>query len=532
MYYGYSQEKINTRVPNENNTFTLVRNPELLTFITFKISDEAGNKIEFLRVIPPSPKISSFTVGTVHGFDSGFEDNYVKIVPKYSDLYSSMCNSCGADSFGVFYIVKNNAANYANYATTLEGRSQILDNSGNEQWKEYNFYIVLFFKYGETYWYSVLSDEYLSFPARKTGEESKIKSETMKDEYDNEYQVFEVTLVTTNNSQAYTTSFGPYMKDNLQATIEPCLGTGGYIITLDDYKKPDIDTSNIIYTFECLDLDNSDIKYIFSEPSFYLPSMAKYKIYVYAKEKNGTGYYRSPWCYCYVNGASSCNQQYSFLLDKDLSAPSFDDKGYKHTFARDTAAYWIMEPFSLDDNPQTARYGEIAGMREDPDDSNYGLLDYYFVPNSNTSANAYSAYTLQDLQAYEKHTLRYKFTDTSLKIPYGYLEEGLYTICLVAEDKNGNHTIKCAPAFNKTLGYKVPITFNYVNERYYDYTIVSVVAEDDDNDGYVSEEETANSRGRNFNLDLYNSNNKQWERISIFDPDTGYLWVLPRYCTF
>ena len=105
MYYGYSQENINTSVAKENNSFTFVRNPDLLTFMTFKFSDDVGNQIEFLRVIPPAPQISTYASATAP--DEYFQGNtveYVTISPKNFDVYSSMCKSYGADYFGLFYI--------------------------------------------------------------------------------------------------------------------------------------------------------------------------------------------------------------------------------------------------------------------------------------------------------------------------------------------------------------------------------------------------------------------------------------------
>lgn len=508
MYYGYSRDEINTKVNKENNSFSFTRNPEFLTFINIKFTDAVGNKTNFLRVIPPSPKISSYEKGTVHNDDQGYVDNYVSIVPKNLSVYSSMCDSYGADYFGTFYIIKNNTTPNANYCTSLNGRNQILDyDYENSNFKEYNYYLVIYFCYGDTYWYSVLGDEYVIVNAREQDEQQEINGE--------------ISLSTTTSNP--TNNFSPYMKDEIQVTIEPCSSSGCYKITLDDYKAHDVDTSNVIYNFECVDDDNKSNKWLFSEPTFYLNSMVKYKVYVYAKEIIGTRYYKSPWCYCYVNGADSYDEQWSFILDSDLYPPSFDSE--THWFALDTASYWI-EPSLPVDNPETAGYGTIAGMYKDPIDSNYGLIDYYIIPNSNTSANAYSLYTLEDLEFYEKHTLKYKFTDTCLKIPYGHLDEGLYTICLVAKDNAGNYSIKCAPAFNKTLDYKIPITFSYVGTEDDMYKISSVVVEGDDY--YIpfenAEELLANSKARDFNIDFYDADNNQWERLTSVDPTFDYRW--------
>ena len=474
ILYGDSQDSINNKATRTNNSFSFTRNPGLVTFVKIICKDEVGNQMEFVRAMPPTPLISNYEILTQYDDEQGYEHNYVKITPASKSVYSSLCESCGADSFSVFYIIKNTVTPNANYATSLENGHQIRDYAYDQQWKTYYYYIVVCFRYGNTYWYSVLSDKYVKAQVRNY--------------YDNNVINGNLTLLPADGSLKSNT-FPPYMKDEIQVAIEPCMNSGCYKVTLDDYKAQNIDTSDIIYTFECVDSSNNNTVYRFTEPTFYLKSMAKYMVYVYAKEKNGPGYYKSQWCYCYVNDDDTYNSNYSFFLKEDLYPPSFNQE--KHSFNKDTAGYWI-EPALPQDNPASAPSGtSIAGMYELPDKPGYGQIDYYFIPNSSLYADNYSLYTLQDLQAYEKQTLVYNLNDDCLKIPYGHVNEGLYTICLVAKDKKGNYSIKCAPAYNKLVGTVIPTEFKYTGR--YEEGLYKIVSYETD-----------------FNADFYDTSLQQW----------------------
>ncbi|MBR4791488.1 MAG: hypothetical protein IK024_11405 [Treponema sp.] len=494
VLYGDSESSINNRASRNGNVFSYTRKSDQLTFVKLICSDSVGNKEEFLRALPPKPIIKSYSEGYYSPDDeSGYYYQYPEIIPKNADMYKNLCETYGADSFGVFYVVRNKTIDNANYGSSPGIRRIIIkDFSYDYSPKEHDFYIVQYYRYGETFWYSVLSSEYV------------IAKAICYEPYGTVELTEDLTSVneTGSSNQSYTSSFDPYMKDYLTASVQPCLNSGCYKIKLSNYKKQGVDTSNIIYSFECINTSTSE-KYSFSEPEFYLPTRATYKVFVYAKEKNGSRYYKSPWCYCYVNGSSAYDSSYSFYLSEELSAPGFDET--PHAFTSDTAAYFV-EPALPYDNPEGASYA--AGMYEDPDHPGYGKIDYYFIPNTNTNIEEYSKYTLQDLQAFEKHTLLYKFTDTSIKIPYGQLDEGLYTLCMVAYDKNGNYAIKCAPALNITKKTKVNPTLTYTGRNEDGrYKFTSDVVD--------------------FCLDYYNVSNQKWVNIKTFElPQTPFFGEL------
>lgn len=494
VFYGDSESSINNRASKNGNVFSYTRKSDQLNFVKIICSDAVGNKEEFLRALPPRPLIKSFSKQAYYPDDeSGYYFEYPEIIPKNVEMYSNLCETYGADSFGIFYVVKNKTIGNANYGSSPGNKRMVIkDFSCDYSTKEHDFYIVQYYQYGETFWYSVLSGEYVVANAlcyEPHGTVTLDGNLTRKNE-------------TGNSNQSYTSGFEPYMKDCLTVSVQPCLNSGCYKIILDDYKKHGVDTSNIIFSFECVNQSTSET-YSFSEPEFYLPTRATYKVYVYAKEKNGTGYYRSSWCYCYVNGSSSYNRQNSFELKDELSAPVFDDES--HSFTSDTAAYFV-EPALPYDNPKGASYA--AGMYEDPEHPGYGKIDYYFIQNTNTNIEEYSKYTLQDLQAFEKHTLLYKFTDTCIKIPYGQLEEGLYTLCMVAYDKKGNYAVKCVPAFNVTKGTKINPSFKYTGQNEYGLYKITSDAVD-------------------FCLDYYNASTQKWINIKTFDlPQTPFFGEL------
>ncbi len=506
VFYGDSQESVNARASEVNGSFSFTRNPRFITFIKVICTDSVGNILEFLRALPPSPVISKFEKGSVEvGYESGYYSDYVKIIPEYQNEYSNMCESLGADTFGVFYVVRNTVYENSNYSVSDSAfEDQIIDNNGQNDgiwdspYKEYHFYFVTYYKYGNAFWYSVLSDKYIIANVRHEDGCKQINGPLTISSTDDETE------------PVFDQSFNTFMKDEIQVTVEPWLNSEACKITLDDYKKHGIDTSDIIYTFECVDITDSEnkITYIFTEPTFYLKSMAKYKLHIRARK--GDEYYRSQWCWCYINGADTYTNDYSFFLKDDLSPPRFDSQ--RHIFIvsdyslyssfepgeidnpnwADTASYWVMSSLPKD-NPESAPAGTtISGMYEIPEKPGYGMIDYYFIPNSNTTVDLYSLYTLQNLEAYEKNTLVYKLDDTCLRIPYGHLEEGLYTICLVAKDNFGNYSIKCAPAFNRTLGTKISTT---------------IEATGSDTNGYYK----IISENTDFNVDFYNTVSKEWE---------------------
>ncbi len=472
IYYGSSPNAINKKAAVNGRTFTFTANPNEITYVNVLALDDVGNKISFIRAIPPKPAISYYEA-VVNG-----NHKDLKI-----DLYNQMAEGLGADSNGYFYVVRNNTKGNSNYGAApnddpgkINNCLQIIDYYATKKndytYKNLDVYVVTYLKYGNNYWYSVLSDDSINMNATINGSGYRLM------------QGNPTSTLSMSGKVCNTYDFGLYMHDNIQITTRPYEKNSGYSkVTVFDFKEAAGESPDISFTFICKEIDSYSYpdepvkEYHFSEPTFILPSFKKYNLYIIAEKPDDPQYYYSDWFYVKVNGASNrFSDSYSFALTDDSFAPSFPT--VTHNTNNDTPVYWKETSAVFpEDKPVTTRIDETkttqgyidvsgVGLVETYETSGTYLMDYYFIPDSNVHTNDYTEYTMQDLLAYEneKHTLEYKLSDTEIKIPYNYLDEGLYTLCLVAKDWNGNYAIKCAPAFNKVLDTKVPVSFSNISD--------------------------------------------------------------------
>lgn len=479
IYYGSSVNAINKKARAVNKTFSFTANPDEITYVKVLALDDVGNKIAFIRAIPPKPKLSNYKT-KISGNNKDLRINV------FSDLEEGL----GADSNGFFYVVRNNSIANTNFGAApreSDGFLEIIDYYGyegiNESYKNLDIFVVAYLKYGNNYWYSVLSDDYVNMNAT-------INASGYRMIYGNPTSSLSSSEKTLNNS------FGSYVHDNIQITTKPYEKNSGYSeFTIFDYKTELGEAAtDVVYTYVCIDYDNQNLEYHFTEPTFILPSMRRYNLYIYVEEINGSMYFKSPYFWVYANGATNYISNHSFDLTDDSFAPSFPD--VTHNVDNDDQLYWIETSANYPtDGPESTIVGSdvAVGMAETYETSGVGVMDYYFIPDSNVHRNDYTVYTMQDLAAYEneKRTIEYSFSGTGFKIPYNYLDDGLYTLCLVAKDKNGNYAIKCAPAFNKVLDIKVPLKLGKSSD-----TLII-------------------TSGENFSFERYNFDEKNWKPITV-----------------
>lgn len=451
VYYGNSENAINSKAQRVNDAFTFTTNSDAITFVKILASDDIGNKVSFIRAIPPKPVISNYTTSTY----SGNKD--LKI-----NLFSQLSQEYGSDSSGFFYVVRNNDlinTNFGALPRSSDNCLEIIDYYGSEgidgSYKNLDVFVVAYLKYGDAYWCSVLSDDFVTMNAKIDDSGKRLIDGK---------PTSSLSIDGKTNGDWET-----YMHDNIQITTESYeLNSGFSEVTVFDFKEPAAEGVELAYTYICEDYNDPNSVFYFSEPTFIIPSMRKYILKIQIEEINGSNYYISPWLYVRANGASTYLQgvNYSFNLTEDTFAPIFPNTNSVHDFTQDSPVFWAEQKADYPiDGPISPTAGSAVGLAETTPDSGIGVMDYYFIPDSNVHTNEYTVYTMQDLLAYEneKHRLEYSFTDSYFKIPYNYLDDGLYTLCLVAKDKNGNYAIKCAPAFNKVLDSKAPVVLKKIN---------------------------------------------------------------------
>ncbi len=467
--YGYTKEDITNEASKTTSSnsiiFTFTHNTRQVTFVKIIVSDAAGNTKELLRALPGQAVIASYNTYN----DSSFNWDYCRLKFANETQYTALCSYYGASCFITNSFYKNttdgdtswvkDVANCCPYTWSWNNTyNMYMMHSG----KGRTFYIygLICFKYGDSttngdkqseYWYSSLSDDYVKI-VMKTDEDYLMQSHSLV-------------------SGASTGLNGSYVVDYLNVTTEPVKNSGCYKVVLsDDFKsRVTLDTTNITYSVIAKNNDtNEEIES--KDFTFYLPSPGKYEIFLKAEDSNRKSV-KTGWEYLKINGTGS-NQIHYLNFTEDLSAPALK-AGYDEYFDSFSPAYWYTSNFSIADNGD-------AGLVTDSDGK--VLLDYYFIPNSNSTLSVlalesfdryqylHNTYTLEELESQYsdlKKTIAVASDATSLQIPFDGLPEGLYTICIVAKDNNGNYSIKSRAAFNKRLHETLVLSKLYSNTYSY-----------------------------------------------------------------
>lgn len=477
--YGYTKEDIPNEASKTTSSnsikFTFTHNTRQVTFVKIIVSDAAGNTKELLRALPGQAVIASYDTYN----DSMMNWDYCRLKFANETQYKTLCSYYGASSFITNSFYKNttdgdtswikDVANCCPYTWSWSDQyNMYMMHSG----KGRTFYIygLICFKYGDSttngdkqseYWYSSLSDDYVKI-IMKTDEDNIFQSDSL------------VTSASTGLSSNYVIDF-------LKVTTEPVVNSGCYKVVVDDefisriQSEHNVDTTGITYSI--IARNSSGEKIESKDFTFYLPSPGKYELFLKAENSNRQSVTTSSYRYLKINGTGSDREQYLTFTD-DLTAPALN-VGSDENFYSYSPAYWYTYHYSaiVSDNG-------TAGLVTDSDGK--VLLDYYFIPNSNSTLSVlalesydryqylHNTYTLEELESQYsdlKKTIAVASDATSLQIPFDGLAEGLYTICIVAKDNNGNYTVKCRTAFNKRLHETLVLSKLYSNAYSYFFRV-------------------------------------------------------------
>lgn len=474
--YGYSKENIsNNAVKSTPSTgkmrFTFTHLTKQTTFVEITVSDAAGNTKKLIRAIPGQAVITSqrtFTDSDVMNWDM------YEITCANKEQNESLCQYYGASSFMTNTLIMNttegNSSWYKggarDYVACIGTDSYGYTDFKSPKGKTLKVYAFVGYKYGDSttvgdtqseYWYSSLSDEYVEIIASTT-EDWRVSRSSLKN------------TATSGLGEAYIIDF-------LNVTTEPVVNSGCYKVVVDDefisriQSEHNVDTTGITYSI--IARNSSGEKIESKDFTFFLPSPGKYDLLLKAENSNRQSITTSSYRYLKINGTGSDREQYLDFTE-DLSAPSLNlsnDENYNST----SPAFWYTDYYSgiVADNGTAGLVTDSAGKV---------LLDYYFIPNSNSTLSVlasevhnrylylHNTYTLEELETQYsdlKKTIAIASDATSLQIPFDGLPEGLYTICIVAKDNNGNYTVKCRTAFNKRLHETLILSQLYSNSYSY-----------------------------------------------------------------
>lgn len=476
--YGYTKEDIpneaSRTISSNSIKFTFTHNTRQVTFVKIIVSDAAGNTKELLRALPGQAVIASYDTYN----DSMLNWDYYRLKFANETQYKALCSYYGASSFLTKSLYKNTTEGDASWFADSANTCPFVW-SWDDQFNMYmmhsakgkTFYVygLVCFKYGDAtttgdtqseYWYSSLSDDYVKIVMKS----------------DEDYLIDSHSLV----SGASTGLSSNYVIDFLKVTTEPVVNSGCYkVVVSDDFisriqSEHNVDTTGITYSI--IARNSSGEKIESKDFTFFLPSPGKYELFLKAENSNRQSVTTSSYRYLKINGTGSEREQYLTFTD-DLTAPALNVGG-DDSFYSYSPVYWYTSNFSVSDNALSGNNN--AGLVTDSEGK--VLLDYYFISNSNATLSVlaselhdrymylHNTYTLEELEGQYsdlKKTIAVASDATSLQIPFDGLAEGLYTICIVAKDNNGNYSIKSKAAFNKRLHETLVLSKLYSNTYSY-----------------------------------------------------------------
>lgn len=493
LYYGYAEDfqlDDSHKAEKSGSRFTLKINSDQIVFIRITVSDEAGNSSVVKRIIPPKTNFEKS--GSWYKSDKNIKSNYTfntKLRVFGEDVLSSYGNY-----ITMYYHERTNNPEDHYYTTNM-----LFNTAGTSgMLKYYKVYPVSAFVYGDfaekdvTNIY-VLRDQDFSGEIWLSPLNEKLYY-TIGCYWDSQYgyQYYHNSkYVDERGLKTQTSGLEDFVsEDTISLAVEPIHNSGVCKVTASGFKKEGADTSAVYY----LKFRNTETNvYSVATTDFtYLASPANYELYIEVITSDSKDFSRTnPFEFYRIDsGVKSDVKITSLELDQDLTSPIFPDTKYtfgKYTQTSELDSLFIanlpngyrqpLKYFKPDSGSFYSHYlykyysdrdGNNSGLPYDDENgsgmyeaaSGLGQVDYYFIPYASDSTRDCMDISLENLEKlYSKYkkTIVYDLNGSDYFIPYDGLDEGLYTICQVAKDKNENSAVKCSRAFNRMLGKPLKI---------------------------------------------------------------------------
>ena len=508
-YWGYSEDSITNTVAKTQvsgkNQVSFVRNAEKIAYVKITVRDDVGNEKSIVRSVPP---VLDFEV-----------DDRGNIIPYNSETLNSAASNLGG-KYEICLLVKNlgktdsdtTKVNYArtssNYGLNNDTYNYVCKNSDgdfrnilHEEHPMIDVWLVGCFVLGNgEYWYAPVSEKYLEF---KYYEETPTKRE------------WSIVSSNTSSSSKYET-FEPYINENVTLSATPIKSSGTCEVTVSGYIPDGVDASGVSYKFK---LQSEDGLTISKEPVFKLNTAVEYKLSIEATTNSGATYapgevkiasatdniklnrtereeYGSEGFVHYVEELNG-----RFELKDDVNPPIFvvkrdarhesnkdyetadkiylpsSDADYSIPLDDTSAAELPLIPVALTSyyNEYKLIYSELMehgtcgyAPAEDAiyrNDSGNAGVTCYFIPNSGSDITQCNSYTVEELQKSYSSLARTVEFDTAghCYVPYSNLDEGFYTLAVVARDKNENYSVRCFPVLYRFVGESYVFTHTSKN---------------------------------------------------------------------
>ena len=422
----------------ENNRikYRITKRPEDYLYVTVQAFDQAGNCDKYKRCILPDPEFneSCCTIDTKDEKKqltaiTPFNSNVFLLAGKYYSLYyltlgSQVCLTPGiAPRAPLKLQIDYNIENSLNLRSTnslVYGKMN--DTSGYEIWLSGN------------------SSDYVTV---KIGAGQSWTNQTL---------TFNCSSYMGLNDSGYDN----YINSCVKITTTPIKNKSKYKVKISDYKKAGV-SEDIIYKFKFICAKKSSA-IISEQDTLYLPSEDTYSLNIIAITPQGNSYI-SPNLSLIENESIVSTKK--LPLTKDLTPPIME------TYASENTDLYNMNLPNM--------YEQREYYKQIPKDTGVGIyvnkdglceIEYCFIPSYNNDIRQFNYFTEEELrQNYSDQIkiLTYKPNAEYYYIPMGHLQDGLYTLCQIAKDKNGNSVVKCSRAFNKLLGEKAKISFDHVD---------------------------------------------------------------------
>lgn len=503
FYWGYSTDSMTKLTPSSTtdneNKYNFSRKADKLTYMKLIATDEVGNTMTSYYHIPPMYGTGNFTIE-----DGRNGSKWFKVTPYNTSYYENIASSVGANKFCIGYFIIESGK-------TISWENALEYDCQDESYASFDDYGM---QNGETYYvYFYIAFEYANgVKVFSSWSESYGKIVVGKDS--NGDNTYATSIVTTNNG---TMTGNNYFNDPVHVKTTATKGSGCYTVDVDLTKNTKVKNGVALkyqYSMKAINENTNEVFYN-DGISINLPSPGQYKLYMIVKNSNGATK-ESDWLYCCENGSSTHSTSYSLKFTADLTPP---DMGYRYYDVRDSAKYSPPTSLNLiyeEDTSSSTKWSHNYPV--DADSSVNSTIYYYILPGGITYCDdsVLAGYTRKKW-TFNSEQITWSLPHASTKrqgiitLPYGDIDEGSYTVCVIAKDTNGNEARRFIPVSNRLANEKLNWSYNRSTKKLTPANTCSLYYYDETHSRWIYVDET-NAYSR-------------WCRIIGYNYDKGYYNV-------